>query len=296
VIFHSLGKILYNKRWGDDAKEDAKDTRPRAPNPVPLPAFWAEYSRRVMKTDMDRLYAELSVSVDQFVVYLHHNYPAFTDTIEQAGILLEYLSLSEATKVGGKEQHGMSQAGTRGVYQFHLAARGMLLGLPSPVTRRSQKLLKPTLWDNVRLGNENAVLARDARGHQTGLLDPASVLNSPTSLLAREVLPFLALISAAGGGGPLEANVEVLERFSTFVYPSTAGVQAADQLAEDAVPSSGSDLEPLPAVVDPSSTALLAASSSSSAAAVATLDHHIDEALDDDDDSLWFVHDDDIVD
>jgi len=256
----------------------------------------------VMKTDMDRLYAELSVSVDQFVVYLHHNYPAFTDTIEEAGFLLEYLSLSEATKVGGKEQHGMNQAGTRGVYQFHLAARGMLLGLPSPVTRRSQKLLKPTLWDNLRLGNENAVLARDARGHQTGLLDPASVLNSPTSLLAREVLPFLALISDAGGGGggPAheDANVEVLERFSTFVYPSTAGVQAADQLAEDAVPSSGSDSEPdsapLPAVAHPSGS-LLAASSSSSAAAVATLDHHIDEALDDDD-SLWFVHDDDIVD
>ena len=35
--------------------------------------------------------------VEQFVVYLHHNYPPFTDSIDEASFMLEYLSLSDAT-------------------------------------------------------------------------------------------------------------------------------------------------------------------------------------------------------
>jgi hypothetical protein len=54
-------------------------------------------------------------------------------------------------------------------YNFHLAARAILLGLPSPVTRRGQKFFKPALWGHLRQVNENAALVDSARD-QSGLL------------------------------------------------------------------------------------------------------------------------------
>ncbi|PLW50354.1 hypothetical protein PCASD_01694 [Puccinia coronata f. sp. avenae] len=317
VIFHSLGKILYNKRWGDDVKEDAKDQRPRAPKVDPLPAFWAAYDRRGMKTDIDRLYSDLSVSVEQFVVYLHHNYPPFTDSIDEASFMLEYLSVSDAT-TALKDQSRYSQASTTGFYQFHMAARAMLLGLPSPVTRRNQKFHKPALWGHLRLLNENAALADSARS-QPGLLsclrpqnarmsssqadagrdhlhmhpaapfDGASVLNSPKKLLALEVLPFLGLISSSLGQRGSDDNAELLDRFSTFVYPNTPDAQADTLLSEDEVP----ELDPGLGCSLPRSPSPPPIPHDTPLDAPIPQELALQEPLDDD---LWFIDEDDIVD
>ncbi|EFP91031.2 uncharacterized protein PGTG_17303 [Puccinia graminis f. sp. tritici CRL 75-36-700-3] len=278
VIFHSLGKILYNKRWGDDAKEDAKDKRVRGPKPDPLPAFWAAYNRRQTKTDIDRLYSDLSVSVDQFVVYLHQNYPPFTDTIDEASFFLEYLSFSDST-MSSKDQNRYSQASMISFYNFHLAARAILLGLPSPVTRRGQKFFKPALWGHLRQVNENAALVDSARD-QPGLLarlrpnktqldeemnddqeghrhprdltsgPTPSVLNAPKKVLAVEILPFLSMIASSQGHKATSdsMNDELLDRFSTFVYPNARDAQVEGLLSEDDVPEP--DLSPadLPSV------------------------------------------------
>ncbi|WAR60520.1 hypothetical protein PtB15_9B459 [Puccinia triticina] len=282
VIFHSLGKILYNKRWGDDAKEDAKDKRVRGPRPDPLPAFWAAYQRRQMKTDIDKLYADLSVSVDQFVVYLHHNYPPFTDTVDEAASFLEYLSLSDATMTM-KEQNRYNQAAMISYYHFHLSARAVLLGLPSPVTRRGQKFFKPALWGHLRQLNENAALAH-AAPLRTDLLaslrPPPAPLNQPTAddqhrhlparpargptppdcwsvlsasktVLAVEVLPFLGLLASSLGAKPGadHPNDELLERFSRWEYPNARPTE--EQLSEDDVPDCSPPEPPPPAARPP---------------------------------------------
>lgn len=74
IIFHGLGKVLYNKRmsirivesceactdlrssylgWGDDPAQDAKDKRFRPPKPDRVPQFLEEFDRRQIKTDVD---------------------------------------------------------------------------------------------------------------------------------------------------------------------------------------------------------------------------------------------------
>ncbi|POV97300.1 hypothetical protein PSHT_14657 [Puccinia striiformis] len=271
VIFHSLGKILYNKRWGDDAKEDAKDKRIRAPEPDPLPAFWSIYSRRQRKTDMDRLYSDLSVSVEQFIVYLHQNYPPFTDSIDEASFFLEYLSLSDSTIVL-KDQTRYSQALTTGFYHFHIAARAILLGLPSPVTRRAQKFSKPALWGHLRQLNENAALADSTRdqhslfsllrsrkgtdpsqSHEGPLKHPPfaqtpSVLNAPRKVMALEVLPFLGMISSSLKHGVSDANDELIDRFSTYVFPNARDTQTEALLSDDDALDEAPEPEPGPSI------------------------------------------------
>ncbi|KNZ53061.1 hypothetical protein VP01_3358g1 [Puccinia sorghi] len=354
VIFHSLGKILYNKRWGDDAKEDTKDTRTRAPKPDPLPAFWAEYNRRVMKTDMDVIEIICGVEcVGRPICRLSPPELSRVHGHDRGGYISTGVSEpfgrdddGERSSPGGligRRERGLqySQATTMGFYQFHIAARGMLLGLPSPVTRRNQKLLKPALWGNLRLMNENAGLVHDARSQQ-GLL--GSPLDPPSKFLSHQGRLLLHLelsYEALGSRGSAlsqpdlctgwrvqrsqlspvylfpylvqpkneEDPVEVLDRFSTFFHPSTANVHGSQQLSEDAVPSSDSDPEPdrptapLPARVAGPSNSLLSASFSSSSAPAPPWGHHHpsldnrNNILDvDDDDTLWFLHDDDIVD
>ncbi|KAG0145869.1 hypothetical protein CROQUDRAFT_45191, partial [Cronartium quercuum f. sp. fusiforme G11] len=155
VIFHGLGKVLYNKRWGDDATEDAKDKRFRPPSPERVPKFLREFERRQLKTDIEALFSETSTGTDQFIAYLHHNYPAFTDDVDEMGVLLEYMSFADSSLYLNAErwiQKPISQ-----LYQFHVTIRGMLIGLPSPVTRKkTQTLAKSAHWEYSRQQFENA--------------------------------------------------------------------------------------------------------------------------------------------
>ncbi|KAI8451812.1 Rad17 cell cycle checkpoint protein-domain-containing protein, partial [Phakopsora pachyrhizi] len=134
IIFHCLGKVLYNKRWGDDLIEDRKDKRDRGSSPDRLPDYLKDFERRQLKTDIEGLYSEMTAPIDHFVIFLHQNYVNFVDIIEESENVLEYLSNSDLFE-------GWSLKSLRSLYQFHVAVRGMMLCLPSPVKRKSQKLL-----------------------------------------------------------------------------------------------------------------------------------------------------------
>lgn len=176
VLFHALGRILYNKRYGDPDDTEA----PPPADEIPLGA-WRPAPRR-SRVDIEHLWASLPVDVDTLSLYLHHNYIPFTDTIDQCANILDALSTSDTI-------HGDPSSNlTCSMYSFHTTTRGVLLSLPSPVPRRAQRMTKPLAWD---------VTAR-RRAYEEALADHAYVPSDvplaavPLSEYACTVAPLLA--------------------------------------------------------------------------------------------------------
>ena len=82
VMFHALGKILYNKR--EDQTESGV-----------LPAHLEDNRRRLMKSNPDEVVEKSTLSADAFTCFLHHNYPPFYTQLEDVARLSEYLSTSD---------------------------------------------------------------------------------------------------------------------------------------------------------------------------------------------------------
>ncbi|GAA6019350.1 hypothetical protein JCM11491_000903 [Sporobolomyces phaffii] len=151
-IFHALGKVLYNKRWGESPADDKKDlNRPGIVQPSgdavdKLPKHLRkEWSRTPSKVDPDVVFAEAPIDSDVFLLYLHHNFPQFTSqSIESCSTILD--SLSEADALSRLDD-GQTKSGLTSLYSFGVAVRGTLLGLPSPVERDKQVLRKSEWWD-----------------------------------------------------------------------------------------------------------------------------------------------------
>ncbi|KAH9822331.1 Rad17 cell cycle checkpoint protein-domain-containing protein [Melampsora americana] len=156
VLFHGLGKVLYNKRWGDDPVEDAKDKRFRPTKPEDVPDFLKEFSRRQLKTDIEALYSDSGINIDYFIGYLFQNYLGFVNQIEEIEILMEYISFANSELNLNLEN--WNQNPICSLYQFHITIRGILIGLPSPVQRNQvkQSLKKSEYWERNKKSVENS--------------------------------------------------------------------------------------------------------------------------------------------
>lgn len=147
VLFHLMGKVLYNKRKGDppSASASAKDIqREKAmdallKDPPKLPTYLQEHERRTSRIDVDRLYADSPIDSSLFSLYIQQNYPQFCDDIEQCDEVADWLSWVDSS--GGEAWYQANP------HSFHLLTLGTLHSLPSPVTRRSQKIFKPAFFD-----------------------------------------------------------------------------------------------------------------------------------------------------
>ena len=82
VMFHALGKILYAKR------EDEME-------PVKLPEYLKQHSRRVLKSNPDEVIDKTTLSHDAFNCFLHQNHPPFFTKIGDMARVSEYLSVSD---------------------------------------------------------------------------------------------------------------------------------------------------------------------------------------------------------
>ncbi|GJN94063.1 hypothetical protein Rhopal_007127-T1 [Rhodotorula paludigena] len=173
-IFHALGKVLYNKRWGESADDDKKDLgRPgivqeRESDKLPR-HLRKEWDRKPSKVDPDAVFAEAPINADIFLSYLHHNYPPFTNEIDECVGIGEALSAADAVMSGKSEgEEAYRRLPLTSLYGFQLSVRSTLLSLPSPVPRRKQVLRKSELWESLRLQRQNEddadeVLALEAR-------------------------------------------------------------------------------------------------------------------------------------
>ncbi|KAL0563836.1 RFC checkpoint protein Rad17 [Marasmius crinis-equi] len=147
VLFHLMGKVLYNKRKGDPpaASAQARDIRReeeidrRLKDPPPLPPHLKDHERKASRVDIDRIYADSPIDSSLFSLYIHQNYTQFTDDIDHCDGIADWLSWADSS--GGEAWYQVNP------HRFHLLALGTLHSLPAPVERRSQRVFKPEFFD-----------------------------------------------------------------------------------------------------------------------------------------------------
>ncbi|TGZ80058.1 hypothetical protein EX30DRAFT_372568 [Ascodesmis nigricans] len=149
-IFHAVGKVLYNKRYGDDPDDPYM---PPPPRPL-LPCH--RYHPRAIRPDLLTLPDETGTDPSTFIAALHENFlhscnetsPATTDsdtpTLDMVVSNLESLSdadiLSTSNPSSSSSFPPSSSDSTPAALRidditFQLATRGIMLALPSPVKR-----------------------------------------------------------------------------------------------------------------------------------------------------------------
>ncbi|GEM11224.1 cell cycle checkpoint protein rad17 [Rhodotorula toruloides] len=173
-IFHALGKVLYNKRWGQSAEDDKKDLgragilQERQYDKLPR-HLRKEWTRDPSKVDPDVLFAEAPLDTDVFLSYLHHNYSPFTNEIEECSGIMDALSESDALMtLQGEGEEAWRRLPLTFLYAFQVSVRSTLLNLPSPVPRRKQVLRKSELWETLKLRRQNEE-GLDEMGGKEGL-------------------------------------------------------------------------------------------------------------------------------
>lgn len=190
VLFHALGRILYNKRAGDPGLDaDAGPVQAAAPA-----APW-HVSRRPSLVDIEELWRDLPVDPSTFQLYLCHNFPSFTNEIDEAMHVADALSAAEALPVRSEDARTSAAAA---LYGFQIATRGTLLALPSPVPRRGQSMTKPAFYDMA----QRAQQCSDTLAEMRTLLLQSSALHElqdraadvPLTAMATEFVPLLTRI------------------------------------------------------------------------------------------------------
>ncbi|KAG5734157.1 Cell cycle checkpoint protein RAD17 [Termitomyces sp. T112] len=168
VLFHLLGRVLYNKRKGDSPSSSAsardvqkeKMADAQLKDPQKLPPDFKDHQRRTSRINVDALYADSPIDSSLFSLYIHQNYPQFCDDIEQCDGVVDWLSWVDSS--GGDTWYQANP------HQFHLLTLGTIHSLPSPVTRRSQTITKPVFFDCLQREKNAWEGVRDARGWALG--------------------------------------------------------------------------------------------------------------------------------
>lgn len=167
-IFHAVGKVLYNKRFGDDPEDEYCPPPPRPPLDT-LP-----YHSRRARVDLETLIDDTGTDPQTFLSGLHENYlgscnpggmarlpSSDEDILDTVNLCLDYLSDSDllASKGFGYDYLPGGPGDTAGIradeLSFHTGVRGVMMSLPSPVKRflepkgGANKMFYPTsarLW------------------------------------------------------------------------------------------------------------------------------------------------------
>ncbi|KAF8066926.1 Rad17 cell cycle checkpoint protein-domain-containing protein [Lyophyllum atratum] len=178
VLFHLLGKVLYNKRKGDppSASASAKDiqreknTDAEIKDLPKLPPCFQEHDRRASRVNVDTLYADSPIDSSLFSLYIHQNYTPFCDDVDHCAGVADWLSWVDSS--GGDAWYQANP------HRFHLLTLGTIHSLPSPVTRRSQKIFKPAFFESLQQEKKAWDGVRDAQlwavGDGTGQADQRS--------------------------------------------------------------------------------------------------------------------------
>jgi cell cycle checkpoint protein len=143
-LFHAVGKVVYNKRYGDDV-DDAYVPPPPRPPLESLP-----YHPRAVRTDLDTLIDDTGTDPQTFVAALHENYllscnpggvarlpTSDEDVVDTVINCID--NLSDADLLSSHSFYKNENADTVGIradeISFQTATRGIMLSLPSPVRR-----------------------------------------------------------------------------------------------------------------------------------------------------------------
>ncbi|KAF8601784.1 P-loop containing nucleoside triphosphate hydrolase protein [Ceratobasidium sp. AG-I] len=248
ALFHLLGRVFYNKRYGDP--EEETEPPPGLAKAPPLPEHLGMFERRVSKVDIDALHADSPVDASLFTLYVQQNYTQFCDDVDECMGLAE--ALSEADGGMGVLDDGPTTSSALARHTFQHIARSALLSLPSPVPRRSQVMRKPA-WFAARAKERDAEGAvEDARRWLGAGWDRRSVVldggllgsRGPPSLQSFSTLRWDSNMNAngdalgeeesVGGGVDLDADdVDALERRAARVGKPKEEVVEKGYLSDD---------------------------------------------------------------
>ncbi|KDQ24539.1 hypothetical protein PLEOSDRAFT_1107465 [Pleurotus ostreatus PC15] len=197
VLFHLLGKILYNKRKGDPPNASAsakdiqreKDSDLKIKDPPRLPPFFQEHDRAASRVDVDMLYADSPIDASLLSLYIHQNYPQFCDDVEECADIAEWMSWVDWS--GGEAWYQANP------HRFHLLTLGTLHSLPTPVTRRSQKFYKPAYFEQLKRERDTGCAVADVQGwladgphnHSTRALSKAVIATELGAVLKTRTAP-----------------------------------------------------------------------------------------------------------
>ena len=149
-LFHAVGKVVYNKREGISNVKPTQDDPPTQP-PVHLP----QHARlKAPDVAVNELMDETGTDTTAFVASLHENYvlscsgEGFLDTLNacvdglsDSDVLMTGIGRGGGgrSRAGGGHGNGGGTTGADAIRQdemaWHVAVRGLLFGLPSPVKR-----------------------------------------------------------------------------------------------------------------------------------------------------------------
>ncbi|PIL27277.1 hypothetical protein GSI_10424 [Ganoderma sinense ZZ0214-1] len=163
ALFHLLGKIMYNKRKGDQPAQSvsAKDIRrdkeidAGLKDPPPLPPHLKDHERKASRVDVETLYVDTPIDASLLSLYIHQNYTQYCTTLEDCDALMDSLSWVDSS--GGENWYQANP------HQFHVVALGTLHALPTPVPRRSQKSFKPAFFEMLKQQHEAEDGVRDVQ-------------------------------------------------------------------------------------------------------------------------------------
>lgn len=212
-IFHAVGKIVYNKRFGDDPEDPYK---PPPPRPV---LGYHRYHPRPIRPDLETLPDETGTDPSTFISALHENFlyscNDLTDNTLNSEDLLDMSidilsSFSDADVLSSALSPHLpytppSVADTTTAalridsLTFQLCTRQIMLSLPSPVKREFRavpnqtKMYYPTL-SRIWRKQEEVKESVDWYLRDSGLADPHHRASREAVL---ERIPFLAVIERA---------------------------------------------------------------------------------------------------
>lgn len=209
-IFHATGKVVYNKRYGDDPDDPYSPTQIRPPLPN-LP-----YHARAIRIDLDALIDETGTDPQTFIAGIHENFlsscnpggiprqlaTADEDILDVVNACLDNLSDSDllGSRGYGYDSRGGGGGDTAGIradeISFHTAVRGVMLSLPSPVKRfrdgcsLSNKMFYPM---SARLWRERQEI-EDSVEWFVGKERETDLCRGGKAEALQERMPYLALI------------------------------------------------------------------------------------------------------
>ncbi|KAE9386945.1 Rad17-domain-containing protein [Gymnopus androsaceus JB14] len=162
VLFHLMGKVLFNKRKGNlpnpsatakDIKKDQEIDR-KLTDPPLLPPHLSEHDRRASRT----IYADSPIDSSLFSLYIHQKFTQFYTDVDECDGIADWLSWADSSGANfGAQWYPINP------HRFHLLALGTLHSLPTPVPRLNQKVYKPEFFDNLKKEKEAWEGVRDVR-------------------------------------------------------------------------------------------------------------------------------------
>lgn len=106
-LFHSLGRLMYNKRYGDPDDDDddkAEQAMILSQSVKALPDHLKHLNRRPSKVNTQSLVSS-GIEPSMLSLFAHHNYPQFCEDIDQCASIIDAYSLVDTSMtLRGAEQ------------------------------------------------------------------------------------------------------------------------------------------------------------------------------------------------